>query len=917
MAESLLYKALLRKLHIALILIVTSFASNIIAQSLLIPGDMTFVSVNSTNDTFEFVPLIPLEKGTTFFISSGQWQNDVSDTENGNIIKLVSNGTIESGTPILVGSDLANGFEVTGDIELSSKSEQLFIYQEDLENKRVIAGIGWGDKKGWIDRTFFGSGIPGIFKDYPNSFVRLGNDDNYQYFVRNGVSGTQKMLNQFVSNPAYWRGSSDKVFSHLGTSFKVLNAPVILFDEAVTAVNEDKKSAILNVAIYEHDGSKLTVDVVFDSLYSSVSRSELAGFRSQKINFTGLIGDAVYEVEIPLSDDDIFEGNETAIFNLENLSKGQAGDFISNTLFINDNEIPELKIEISEFSDESVLLLHNLERSYVNLTNWEIEKGDKSYIFPKGVGLEVGQTFILVSEDYPFAITENTIQLDDKQSELLSSFGTFNLNNEKSQKVAQYAWKEKPDNSSSFASGPDQLSTSNQDVSGTQSSQDVVNQNTSVSAVPGWKTISKKHLDETNFSDIDAYYWSEKEGRFLSNAENSSANENEILVAYFNSEAAQKLADFKKNKEIPNLAEKVQFSVSATDLNEDGLINANEGFSLLSNSTGKTILVQGLEKALKSELDLGSSVHFFKSNSDFSGLRKVEHSELVLPGSLLWVKFNEPLEEKNVELDVSELITNYQEEETAEFDSFINFVISGEGHENTARLNFVSDDENIKLSLDPSAVEELYLSEFKGIAFNYTLSENHYSEFTVDFSSPNTIILPVSLLSDKNGEYEITIKDWNNIPDDWVIKFEDQKEGTINTIDENWSYKLEYYGIVSDESDDIEFPLIEDRFKFHIVHKSQLEETEEEIPQDIELHQNYPNPFNPATSIGFYLPEENKVKLSVFNIVGQPIAVLFEGTKSSGEHIIEWDASDMPSGMYIYQLEVGTKIMTRKMTLVK
>ena len=65
------------------------------------------------------------------------------------------------------------------------------------------------------------------------------------------------------------------------------------------------------------------------------------------------------------------------------------------------------------------------------------------------------------------------------------------------------------------------------------------------------------------------------------------------------------------------------------------------------------------------------------------------------------------------------------------------------------------------------------------------------------------------------------------------------------------------------------------------------------------------------------MAEEGNVKLSVFNIVGQPVAVLLQGNKSKGEHTLEWDASDMPSGIYIYQLEVGTKVMTRKMTLVK
>mgnify|MGYP003674713027 FL=1 len=90
-----------------------------------------------------------------------------------------------------------------------------------------------------------------------------------------------------------------------------------------------------------------------------------------------------------------------------------------------------------------------------------------------------------------------------------------------------------------------------------------------------------------------------------------------------------------------------------------------------------------------------------------------------------------------------------------------------------------------------------------------------------------------------------------------------------------------------------------------------------DTPDELTLNQNYPNPFNPLTTLSFYIPEAAEVRLSVFNIVGQPVALLINQSMAVGEHKVDWDASDMPSGMYIYQLEVGTKIMTRKMTLVK
>jgi photosystem II stability/assembly factor-like uncharacterized protein len=88
-------------------------------------------------------------------------------------------------------------------------------------------------------------------------------------------------------------------------------------------------------------------------------------------------------------------------------------------------------------------------------------------------------------------------------------------------------------------------------------------------------------------------------------------------------------------------------------------------------------------------------------------------------------------------------------------------------------------------------------------------------------------------------------------------------------------------------------------------------------PKKYELSQNYPNPFNPTTTIKFNLPEAGNVKLTLFNILGQELKTLVNEFKESGVHTINFDASDLNSGMYIYKLEAGSFVQTRKMTLVK
>ncbi|MFO7447470.1 MAG: T9SS type A sorting domain-containing protein, partial [Ignavibacteriaceae bacterium] len=89
------------------------------------------------------------------------------------------------------------------------------------------------------------------------------------------------------------------------------------------------------------------------------------------------------------------------------------------------------------------------------------------------------------------------------------------------------------------------------------------------------------------------------------------------------------------------------------------------------------------------------------------------------------------------------------------------------------------------------------------------------------------------------------------------------------------------------------------------------------VPSNYMLSQNYPNPFNPSTTISFALPEAGNVKLTVYNIIGQQVAVLLNGFRSAGSYNIQWDAAGLSSGMYLYRLEAGSNVITKKMTLLK
>lgn len=90
-----------------------------------------------------------------------------------------------------------------------------------------------------------------------------------------------------------------------------------------------------------------------------------------------------------------------------------------------------------------------------------------------------------------------------------------------------------------------------------------------------------------------------------------------------------------------------------------------------------------------------------------------------------------------------------------------------------------------------------------------------------------------------------------------------------------------------------------------------------QLPTAYRLDQNYPNPFNPATVISYDLPVSGYVRLGVYNVLGQLVVSLVDGTKEAGSHTVRFDGSDLSSGVYLYRLEVGNFIRTRRMVLIR
>jgi hypothetical protein len=89
------------------------------------------------------------------------------------------------------------------------------------------------------------------------------------------------------------------------------------------------------------------------------------------------------------------------------------------------------------------------------------------------------------------------------------------------------------------------------------------------------------------------------------------------------------------------------------------------------------------------------------------------------------------------------------------------------------------------------------------------------------------------------------------------------------------------------------------------------------VPSQYILYPAFPNPFNPSAQITFALPKTEIISLKIFNLMGQEVVTLADGMQSAGTHVVSFDGSALPSGIYFYRLQAGSFVQTHKMVLLK
>lgn len=142
---------------------------------------------------------------------------------------------------------------------------------------------------------------------------------------------------------------------------------------------------------------------------------------------------------------------------------------------------------------------------------------------------------------------------------------------------------------------------------------------------------------------------------------------------------------------------------------------------------------------------------------------------------------------------------------------------------------------------------------------------------------------------------------WPTEPDGLGFTLELKNSESDNELGENWASSLSKGGTPGG------------------INQRIINSNEEDgsSPTDFSLSQNYPNPFNPSTNINFSIPNSGRVELVVYNVLGQKVHTLVDGSLNAGPHSIQFDASGLTSGVYFYRLTDGANVATQKMLLMK
>lgn len=237
--------------------------------------------------------------------------------------------------------------------------------------------------------------------------------------------------------------------------------------------------------------------------------------------------------------------------------------------------------------------------------------------------------------------------------------------------------------------------------------------------------------------------------------------------------------------------------------------------------------------------------------------------------------------------------------------------------------------EGAKTGIDP--LDGYYLGSFASSFSNLysTVVDQPLTLNNLPMDLTEVVEIPLYLHTTEQGVFTL---DWSlhALPETWSIELENPATGEIIDVRSEQSFSFNYsspqlkrgvqkpalFAFLRDvKAKTVNTPELVVRINPGITTNS---EGDLDLPTEVELYQNYPNPFNPSSTIRFGVPEQAPVQLEVFDILGRKVMTLLNGEmKQPGRYNINFDGRTLASGMYVYRLVIGDKVLSQKMTLIK
>ncbi|MFY0696370.1 MAG: T9SS type A sorting domain-containing protein [Balneola sp.] len=398
-------------------------------------------------------------------------------------------------------------------------------------------------------------------------------------------------------------------------------------------------------------------------------------------------------------------------------------------------------------------------------------------------------------------------------------------------------------------------------------------------------------------------------------------------------------------KKLINSASKFNGQASPSVSFTDSGVMANDGWNLVGNPYGTSINWGAQSGWNKKNIDATYYVWSDSANNgngsylSWNGITGTLKNGMIAPWQGFWIKAHSASPEFSINDSTKNSGGNLMKVSEA---STIKLKAKSDDMSSQAVVLFYKDavpekDQYDAYKLQPLSSE--YLSLFSSFPLEVDEENTQLDINALPDHLSGMWELPVdvdlSISDTSKTQTEITLSwELNKLPESWSLILFDQQEDeqydlndvaeiTFDVNHEKRSKSIDVRNLIPIQRGGPEVmkskSVNESRFILQISAGEAVSyEEEAQLPVTVELSQNYPNPFNPTTTIGYGVPENGEVTLEVFDVIGRKVATLMRGEhKTAGRYTINFDASNLASGMYIYRLQAGSSVITKKLTLIK